>query len=197
MEDIIIKTLENGCFDVHVGNRSTEQVSFDEMLGVVAQLTCPQNKRCLQWLKTEEQHQAFRNRNKTECVEIFQTGKEAPVAIIQPNDDSKDKTKKRCEFCGEVKPEKEFSKSYKNRCKKCVSAMTRFKRNSEKNALALKSFYETPCPEIDNIVSELKESAKNQPKNMTKDEEIAWILKTADREGRQQEINEILKGGEE
>lgn len=64
-EDIIIKKLENGCFDVHVGNKSTGQVTFDEMLGTVAQLTMPDNRRCLQWLKTEEQHQAFKNRYKT------------------------------------------------------------------------------------------------------------------------------------
>ena len=50
--DIIIKQLD-----------STDQLSFDEMLGVVAQLTVPKNKRCLQWLKTKEQHESFRNRN--------------------------------------------------------------------------------------------------------------------------------------
>ena len=58
--DIIIKRPDNGCFDVHVDNKSTDQLSFDEMLGVVTQLTVPDNKRCLQWLKTKEQHEAFR-----------------------------------------------------------------------------------------------------------------------------------------
>lgn len=52
--DIIIKQLDNGCFDLHVDDKSTGQLSFDEMLGVVAQLTVPENKRCLQWLKTKE-----------------------------------------------------------------------------------------------------------------------------------------------
>ena len=61
--DIIIKQLDNGCFDVHVNDKSTDQLSFDEMLGFVAQLTVPENKRCLEWLKTKEQHEAFRNRN--------------------------------------------------------------------------------------------------------------------------------------
>ena len=193
MDDIIIKTLENGCFDVHVGNRSTEHITFDEMLGVVTQLTCPQDKRCLQWLQTKEQHQAFRNRNKTECIEIFETGKETPIVVLQEVE-IKGKRKKRCEVCGEVKPEEEFSKSYKIRCKKCVSSMTRIKRNSEKNGLVLKAFYETPFPEADKIVSELKESAKNMPKNMTKEEEIAWILKTADGEDKTEELNKILEG---
>lgn len=61
--DIIIKQLDNGCFDVQIANKSTDQLSFDEMLGFVAQLTVPENKRCLQWLKTKEQHETFRNRN--------------------------------------------------------------------------------------------------------------------------------------
>lgn len=61
--DIIIKQLDNGCFDVQIANKSTDQLSFDEMLGLVAQLTVPENKRGLQWLKTKEQHETFRNRN--------------------------------------------------------------------------------------------------------------------------------------
>lgn len=68
MEDIIIKKVKGGCFDVHVGNKSTGQVTFDEMLGTVAQLTMPDNKRCLQWLKTQEQHKAFENRGKPAYV---------------------------------------------------------------------------------------------------------------------------------
>lgn len=65
MEDIIIKkSEEDGCFDVHVGNRSTGPLSFDEMLGTVAQLTVPDSKRCLSWLMTKEQHEAFRKRFK-------------------------------------------------------------------------------------------------------------------------------------
>lgn len=49
---------------------------------------------------------------------------------------------KRCEVCGEVKPEEEFSKSYKNRCKPCVSAMAKAKRDLPKNAARIKEFYE-------------------------------------------------------
>lgn len=43
--DIIIKQLDNGCFDIHVEDKSTDYLSFDEMLGVIAQLTVPYNKR--------------------------------------------------------------------------------------------------------------------------------------------------------
>lgn len=39
--DIIIKQLDNDCFDVHIGDKSTDMLSFDEMLGIVAQLTVP------------------------------------------------------------------------------------------------------------------------------------------------------------
>lgn len=62
--DIIIKQLDNGGFDVHVGDKSTDMLSFDEMLGFVAQLTAPNNKRCIEWLKTKEQHEDFRKRFK-------------------------------------------------------------------------------------------------------------------------------------
>lgn len=56
-QDIIIKSLENGCFDIVVGDKNTDQLTFDEMLGVIAQLTIPNKKRCLSWLKTREQHE--------------------------------------------------------------------------------------------------------------------------------------------
>ena len=62
MEDIIIKKSEDGCFDIHVGNKSTGPLTFDEMLGIVAQLTVPDTKRCLSWLRTKEQHDEFRKK---------------------------------------------------------------------------------------------------------------------------------------
>lgn len=42
------------------------------------------------------------------------------------------------------------------------------------------AFYTAPHPEIDAIVAELRESAKSQPKSMSKDEEIAYILGDSD-----------------
>jgi len=57
-QDIIIKHLNGGCFDVIVGDKSTEQLTYDEMLGVITQLTVPDEKRCLRWLKTKEDHEA-------------------------------------------------------------------------------------------------------------------------------------------
>lgn len=46
----------------------------------------------------------------------------------------------------------------------------------EKSAIKYKQFYETPNHEIDAIVQELIDSSKNMPKNMTKEEEISYIL---------------------
>lgn len=81
MEDIIIKQLNNGTFDVHVGNRNTEQLTFDEMIGVIVQLTMPNDRRCLQWLKTEEEHRRFRERSRPEDVVIREYGRTKPYAI--------------------------------------------------------------------------------------------------------------------
>lgn len=39
-----------------------------------------------------------------------------------------DKDKKQCEICGEAKPLSQFSKSYPNRCRKCVAEQTRRQR---------------------------------------------------------------------
>lgn len=48
---IIIEQLENGRFDVHHDGKRTGELGFDEMLGTVAQLAMPENKKCLEWFK--------------------------------------------------------------------------------------------------------------------------------------------------
>ena len=40
--------------------------------------------------------------------------------------------KKKCEVCGRLLPESEFSKSYRNRCKECVAKQTKEKRDQAK-----------------------------------------------------------------
>lgn len=40
---------------------------------------------------------------------------------------------KKCEVCGRLLPETDFSKSYKHRCKDCVAKQTREKRFKERN----------------------------------------------------------------
>lgn len=42
---------------------------------------------------------------------------------------------KKCEVCGRLLPESEFSKSYRNRCKECVAKQTK-----EKFLKALKDY---------------------------------------------------------
>lgn len=41
--------------------------------------------------------------------------------------------KRKCEICGEMKPQNEFSKSYKHRCKACVAEAARNERQRYKN----------------------------------------------------------------
>jgi len=61
---------------------------------------------------------------------------------------------KRCEVCGQFKPVEDFSKSYKNRCKKCVASMSRMRRDScsEKKAEEYRKIMETPDPIADNFL---------------------------------------------
>lgn len=40
--------------------------------------------------------------------------------------------KKKCEICGKILPQEDFSKSYKNRCKACVAEFARDKRYAQK-----------------------------------------------------------------
>ena len=62
MEDITIKRHENGCFEVLQGNRTSDHLGWDEMLGTIAALTMPetQPRPCTLWMKTKEQHEVER-----------------------------------------------------------------------------------------------------------------------------------------
>ena len=61
--NITIKQLENGCFDVLYNEKRTGDLSFDEMLGLIAAITMPQKRPCLHWLKTEEWHEEEARQN--------------------------------------------------------------------------------------------------------------------------------------
>lgn len=52
------------------------------------------------------------------------------------------------------------------------------KRAITAQANRLCKIYETPNSEIDAIVDEIRESAKNQPKFKTREDEIAYILRS-------------------
>lgn len=58
MEKITIEIAEYG-FKVSQGDKIAE-VGWDEMLGLVASLTMPEKRPCLQWMETEEQRTAKR-----------------------------------------------------------------------------------------------------------------------------------------
>jgi hypothetical protein len=46
---------EEGCFRVDFGDRYAKQLTYDEMVWLVTSLLLPQNRLCVQWLKTKEQ----------------------------------------------------------------------------------------------------------------------------------------------
>lgn len=58
MEDITIKQYNNGYFEVFQGDKSSGELSFDEMLGLITSLTIPEHCPCLLWMKTKEQRDA-------------------------------------------------------------------------------------------------------------------------------------------
>ena len=58
MEDITIKQYNNGYFEVFQGDKSSGELSFDEMLGLITSLTMSERRPCLQWMKTKEQRYA-------------------------------------------------------------------------------------------------------------------------------------------
>lgn len=59
--DIIIKQNDGGSFDVHQGDKYADEVTWHEMLGLVAALTMSDNPTELKWLKTKEQHEILRS----------------------------------------------------------------------------------------------------------------------------------------
>lgn len=55
MTDITIKQYDNGYFEVFQGDKSSGELSYDEMLGLITSLTMSERRPCLQWMKTKEQ----------------------------------------------------------------------------------------------------------------------------------------------
>jgi hypothetical protein len=48
---------------VTYGNKYADGLGYDEMLGLVAAITMPEKRPALHWLRTKEDHDAWRNRN--------------------------------------------------------------------------------------------------------------------------------------
>lgn len=58
MEDITIKQYDDGYFEVFQGDKSSGELSYDEMLGLITSLTMSERRPCLQWMKTKERREA-------------------------------------------------------------------------------------------------------------------------------------------
>ena len=56
MERIIITQNESGTFNVKQGERWADNLFWDEMQGLIAAMTMPEQRQCLQWLRTDKQH---------------------------------------------------------------------------------------------------------------------------------------------
>lgn len=57
VETIKIEKLEGGAFNVILGDRYSDQLGWDEMLGLVSALTIAKEPMCLSWIKTKEEHE--------------------------------------------------------------------------------------------------------------------------------------------
>lgn len=53
----IKKGTSKGCFIVECGNKESVELSWDEMIGLVASLTIPLSRPCLNWLRTKKGEQ--------------------------------------------------------------------------------------------------------------------------------------------
>lgn len=82
MQYEIVITKSDG-FTVHYEDRKAKHLCWEEMLGVIAALTIPERKPCLQWLRTEEQdkklEEYYVNLNKEtnkEFINLSQNGEQ-------------------------------------------------------------------------------------------------------------------------
>lgn len=95
-----------------------------------------------------------------------------------------------CDF-KDFSPRKGFY--VRNTLKYCEMKLNKkTERLIKRRAAELKKLYETPNPEVDKIISELRAEATKRPQNMSKEEEIAYILKKADENCDYIEIRKIL-----
>lgn len=49
---------------VTYGKKYADGLGYDEMLGLVASITVPEQRPCLHWLRTKEEHEAMNQRFK-------------------------------------------------------------------------------------------------------------------------------------
>jgi hypothetical protein len=70
VDTIKIEKLEGGSFNVVQGDRYSDILGYDEMLGLVSALTIAKEPNCLSWMKTKEEHDATRPKLNSEPSEV-------------------------------------------------------------------------------------------------------------------------------
>lgn len=70
VDTIKIEKLEGGAFNIVQGDRYSDTLGYDEMLGLVSALTMPESRPCLQWMRTKEEHDAQFNSLKKAAEDI-------------------------------------------------------------------------------------------------------------------------------
>lgn len=58
--EIVIRQNEGGSFNVHLGDKYADEMTWHEMLGLVAALTVSEKPAELRWMRTKEQQEALR-----------------------------------------------------------------------------------------------------------------------------------------
>lgn len=49
----------DGYWSVTCADKSSVDLSYEEMIGVVISLSLPEQRPCLRWMKTKQEHEAF------------------------------------------------------------------------------------------------------------------------------------------
>lgn len=70
VDTIKIEKLEGGAFNVVQGNRYSDTLSYDEMLGLVSALTIAKEPNCLRWMQTKEEHETRRPKLDSDITEV-------------------------------------------------------------------------------------------------------------------------------
>ncbi len=58
MESILVTKTDDNYYAIKQGDKSSNHLGYDEMLGLFAALSMPENRPCLNWMKTDAQHKA-------------------------------------------------------------------------------------------------------------------------------------------
>lgn len=72
VDTIKIEKLEGGAFNVVQGDRYSDTLSYDEMLGLVSTLTIAKEPMCLRWMQTKEEHERSRADTRANVKESYE-----------------------------------------------------------------------------------------------------------------------------